>query len=46
VVIIPAADRFSRGAIDLLVMAGDMQRTAAGLRSRDETVLNRLGQLH
>jgi hypothetical protein len=33
VVIIPAADRLSRDATDLLVIARDMQRPGAGLRS-------------
>jgi DNA invertase Pin-like site-specific DNA recombinase len=33
VVITPAVDRLSRDATDLLVIARDMQRTGAGLRS-------------
>jgi hypothetical protein len=33
VVIIPAVDRLSRDTTDLLVIARDMQRTGAGLRS-------------
>jgi DNA invertase Pin-like site-specific DNA recombinase len=38
VVIIPAVDRLSRDTTDLLVIARDMQRAGAGLRSLAEPV--------
>src|SRR5712671_1699549 len=40
VVIIPAADRLSRDTTDLLVIARDIQRAGAGLRSIAEPVLD------
>src|SRR5713101_7316728 len=40
VVITPAVDRLSRDATDLLVIARDMQRAGAGLRSRAEPVVD------
>src|ERR1700736_2464123 len=40
VVIIPAVDRLSRDATDLLVIARDMQRAGAGLRSIAEPVVD------
>jgi DNA invertase Pin-like site-specific DNA recombinase len=40
VVIIPAVDRLSRGTTDLLVIARDMQRAGAGLRSIAEPVVD------
>ena len=40
VVIIPAVDRLSRDTTDLLVIARDMQRAGAGLRSLAEPVLD------
>src|SRR5271165_4292298 len=40
VVIIPAVDRLSRDTTDLLVIARDMQRAGAGLRSIAEPVLD------
>jgi DNA invertase Pin-like site-specific DNA recombinase len=40
VVIIPAVDRLSRDTTDLLVIAGDMQRAGAGLRSLAEPVVD------
>jgi DNA invertase Pin-like site-specific DNA recombinase len=40
VVIIPAVDRLSRDTIDLLVIARDMQRAGAGLRSLAEPVVD------
>jgi DNA invertase Pin-like site-specific DNA recombinase len=40
VVIIPAVDRLSRDTTDLLVIARDMQRAGAGLRSLDEPVVD------
>jgi DNA invertase Pin-like site-specific DNA recombinase len=40
VVIIPAADRLSCDTTDLLVIARDMQRAGAGLRSMAEPVLD------
>jgi DNA invertase Pin-like site-specific DNA recombinase len=43
VVIIPAVDRLSRDTTDLLVIARDMQRTGAGLRSIAEPVLATTG---
>jgi len=39
VVIIPAVDRLSRDTTDLLVIARDMQRAGAGLRSLAEPVV-------
>src|ERR1700684_3635280 len=39
VVIIPAVDRLSRDTTDLLVIARDLQRAGAGLRSLAEPVL-------
>jgi DNA invertase Pin-like site-specific DNA recombinase len=39
-VIIPAADRLSRDTTDLLVIARDIQRAGAGLRSIAEPVLD------
>ena len=41
VVITPAVDRLSRDATDLLVIARDMQRAGAGLRSIAEPVVDR-----
>src|ERR1700692_4137447 len=38
VVVIPAVDRLSRDTTDLLVIARDMQRAGAGLRSLAEPV--------
>jgi DNA invertase Pin-like site-specific DNA recombinase len=43
VVIIPAVDRLSRDTIDLLVIARDMKRAGAGLRSLAEPVLDTTG---
>jgi DNA invertase Pin-like site-specific DNA recombinase len=43
VVIIPAVDRLSRNTTDLLVIARDMQRAGAGLRSLAEPVLDTTG---
>jgi DNA invertase Pin-like site-specific DNA recombinase len=43
VVIIPAVDRLSRDTTDLLVIARDMQRAGAGLRSIAEPVLDTTG---
>jgi DNA invertase Pin-like site-specific DNA recombinase len=40
VVITPAVDRLSRDATDLLVIARDMQRMGAGLRSIAEPVVD------
>src|ERR1700694_3309906 len=40
VVIIPAVDRLSRDTTDLLVIARDMQRAGAGLRSIAEPVVD------
>jgi DNA invertase Pin-like site-specific DNA recombinase len=40
VVITPAVDRLSRDATDLLVIARDMQRSGAGLRSIAEPVVD------
>src|ERR1700676_3493454 len=40
VVITPAVDRLSRDATDLLVIARDMQRAGAGLRSLAEPVVD------
>src|SRR5712672_3817078 len=40
VVIIPAVDRLSRDTTDLLVIARDMQRARAGLRSIAEPVVD------
>src|SRR5712672_1776377 len=40
VVIIPAADRLSRDTTDLLVIARDIQRAGAGLRSIAEPVVD------
>jgi DNA invertase Pin-like site-specific DNA recombinase len=40
VVIIPAVDRLSRNTTDLLVIARDMQRAGAGLRSLAEPVVD------
>lgn len=40
VVVIPAVDRLSRDTIDLLVIARDMQRAGAGLRSLAEPVVD------
>jgi DNA invertase Pin-like site-specific DNA recombinase len=40
VVVIPAVDRLSRDTADLLVIARDMQRAGAGLRSLAETVVD------
>jgi DNA invertase Pin-like site-specific DNA recombinase len=40
VVITPAVDRLSRDATDLLVIASDMQRAGAGLRSIAEPVVD------
>lgn len=40
VVIIPAVDRLSRDTTDLLVIARDMQRAGAGLRSLAEPVVD------
>jgi DNA invertase Pin-like site-specific DNA recombinase len=40
VVIIPAVDRLSRDTTDLLVIAPDMQRAGAGLRSITESVVD------
>jgi DNA invertase Pin-like site-specific DNA recombinase len=40
VVITPAVDRLSRDATDLLVIARDMQRAGAGLRSIAEPVVD------
>jgi DNA invertase Pin-like site-specific DNA recombinase len=43
VVIIPAVDRLSRDTTDLLVIARDMQRAGAGLRSIADPVLDTTG---
>ncbi len=43
VVIIPAVDRLSRDTTDLLVIARDVQRAGAGLRSLAEPVLDTMG---
>ena len=43
VVVIVAVDRLSRDTIDLLVIARDMQRAGAGLRSLVEPVLDTTG---
>jgi DNA invertase Pin-like site-specific DNA recombinase len=43
VVIIPTVDRLSRDTTDLLVIARDMQRAGAGLRSLAEPVLDTTG---
>jgi DNA invertase Pin-like site-specific DNA recombinase len=43
VVIIPAVDRLSRDTTDLLVIARDMERAGAGLRSIAEPVLDTTG---
>jgi DNA invertase Pin-like site-specific DNA recombinase len=43
VVIIPAVDRLSRDTTGLLVIARDMQRAGAGLRSLAEPVLDTTG---
>src|SRR6266851_10002798 len=40
IVIIPAVDRLSRDTTDLLVIARDMQRAGAGLRSLAEPVVD------
>ena len=40
VVVIPAVDRLSRDTTDLLVIARDMQRAGAGLRSLSEPVVD------
>jgi DNA invertase Pin-like site-specific DNA recombinase len=40
VVVIPAVDRLSRDTTDLLVIARDMQRAGAGLRSLAEPVVD------
>lgn len=40
VVVIPAVDRLSRDTTDLLVIARDMQRAGAGLRSLAEPVID------
>ncbi len=40
VVVIPAVDRLSRDTTGLLVIARDMQRTGAGLRSLAEPVVD------
>ena len=40
VVIIPAVDRLSRDTTDLLVIARDMQRAGAGIRSLAEPFLD------
>jgi DNA invertase Pin-like site-specific DNA recombinase len=42
-VVIPAVDRLSRDTTDLLVIARDMQRAGAGLRSLAEPVLDTTG---
>jgi DNA invertase Pin-like site-specific DNA recombinase len=43
VVVIPAVDRLSRDTTDLLVIARDMQRAGAGLRSLAEPMLDTTG---
>lgn len=43
VVVIPAVDRLSRDTTDLLVIARDVQRAGAGLRSLAEPVLDTTG---
>ena len=43
IVIIPAVDRLSRDTTDLMVIARDMQRAGAGLRSLAEPVLDTTG---
>jgi DNA invertase Pin-like site-specific DNA recombinase len=43
VVIIPAVDRLSRDTTDLMVIARDIQRAGAGLRSLAEPVLDTTG---
>src|SRR6266481_9762509 len=45
VVIIPAVDRLSRDTTDLLVIARDMQRAGAGLRSIAEPVVDTTSEL-
>ncbi len=45
VVITPAVDRLSRDTTDLMVIARDMQRVGAGLRSLAEPVLDTTGDL-
>jgi DNA invertase Pin-like site-specific DNA recombinase len=40
VVVIPAVDRLARDTTDLLVIARDMQRAGAGLRSLAEPVVD------
>src|ERR1700679_1050348 len=45
VVIIPAVDRLSRDTTDLLVIARDMQRAGAGLRSVAEPVVDTTSDL-
>jgi DNA invertase Pin-like site-specific DNA recombinase len=45
VVITPAVDRLSRDTTDLMVIARDMQRVGAGLRSLAEPVLDTTGVL-
>jgi DNA invertase Pin-like site-specific DNA recombinase len=45
IVIIPAVDRLSRDTTDLLVIARDMQRAGAGLRSLAEPVLDTTGDI-
>jgi DNA invertase Pin-like site-specific DNA recombinase len=42
VVVIPAVDRLSRDTTDLLVIARDVQRAGAGLRSLAQLVVNTL----
>jgi DNA invertase Pin-like site-specific DNA recombinase len=43
VVVIPAVDRLSRDTTDLLLIARDMQRAGAGLRSLTEPMLDTTG---
>ncbi len=43
VVLIPAVDRLSRNATDLLIIARDIQQAGAGLRSLAEPVLDTTG---
>jgi DNA invertase Pin-like site-specific DNA recombinase len=45
VVVIPAVDRLSRDTTDLLVIARDMQRAGAGLRSIAEPVVDTTSDL-
>jgi len=45
VAIIPAVDRLSRDTTDLLVIARDMQRAGAGLRSIAEPVVDTTSDL-